>query len=97
MSERNQAIFETVSRRKLLQQDDDDQVLVSDIVILQLRGVPRRCTYTPEQFYRESVTYMAQSISCWQRCCNFPELQHVLMTPMPNQFNAITQLREERI
>ncbi|MCD9638803.1 putative pectinesterase/pectinesterase inhibitor 7 [Datura stramonium] len=38
MSERNQAIFETVSRRKLLQQDDDDQVLVSDIVIVSQDG-----------------------------------------------------------
>lgn len=30
MSERNRAIFETISRRKLLQQQDADQVLVSD-------------------------------------------------------------------
>lgn len=36
MSDRNQAIFETVSRRKLLQ--EEDQVVVSDIVIVNQDG-----------------------------------------------------------
>ncbi|CAN4093043.1 unnamed protein product [Withania somnifera] len=37
MSQQNQVIFETISRRKLLQQDDD-QVLVNDIVIVSQDG-----------------------------------------------------------
>lgn len=38
MSQQNRAIYETVSRRKLLQSDDDDQVLVNDIVIVSQDG-----------------------------------------------------------
>ncbi|GLT42429.1 hypothetical protein SLA2020_164290 [Shorea laevis] len=38
MSSRTQAIYETVSRRKLLQTDFDDQVQVSDIVVVSQDG-----------------------------------------------------------
>ncbi|OIT24026.1 putative pectinesterasepectinesterase inhibitor 7 [Nicotiana attenuata] len=38
MSARNQAILETVSRRKLLQEENNDQVNVSDIVIVNQDG-----------------------------------------------------------
>ncbi|XP_019241032.1 PREDICTED: probable pectinesterase/pectinesterase inhibitor 7 [Nicotiana attenuata] len=47
MSAQNQAILETVSRRKLLQQqDDDDQVLVRDVVIVNQDGSGNFSTIT---------------------------------------------------
>ncbi|KAI3668290.1 hypothetical protein L6452_43367 [Arctium lappa] len=46
MSERNKAIFETVGRRKLLQQAADDQVVVSDIVVVSQDGSGNFTTIT---------------------------------------------------